>query len=507
MTQPCESRNTYFISSWLFVRLLGLTYLLAFLSAFIEVRGLIGSDGIIPVHNTLASYLGNNSLDFGRLLAVVLSHPTVFWVESSDFLLFSVTASGIVLSLLVFSGICCGPALLLLWFLYLSIVNVGSVFFAFQWDTLLLEATLPALFLPIWKPLDLGWKPTSCAVNRFTVWLYRWLVFRVMFFSGVVKLAKGCIYWSSMTALAYYYETQLLPSPVALYAHQLPMPVQIASTVAAVVIELCGPFLIFLGRRARLVAAVGFFLLMALIGLTGNHGYFNALSCVICLFLIDDHCYLQILEKLKIPVKRLLPEQARAESPAASGNRTSRRALIAGLAVVLITLLPEALRFKEYLQLPPALASAGRLLSLWGIAGNYGLYETIFPNRSELEFEGSYDRLDWQPYHFKYKVQELDKTPPFLLLLQPRLDWRLRFAAIGEPEQSPWLKGFLSRLLSGSPAVAGLLSENPFKAAPPTYVRVMRYTYNFETPSQLGISGHWWRRDDAQEFIEPTDLD
>lgn len=157
--------------------------------------------------------------------------------------------------------------------------------------------------------------------------------------------------------------------------------------------------------------------------------------------------------------------------------------------------------------MPQALTSASRLLSRWGIAGNYGLYDTIFTTRTELEFEGSNDLLHWQPYHFKYKVQELDKAPPLLLLLQPRLDWRLRFAVLAEPEHSPWLKSFISRLLSGSPAVAALLSENPFKDGPPAYVRVMRYTYAFETPAELGHSGLWWRRTNSEEFIEPTDLD
>lgn len=252
MTQA-GSRNTYVISSWLFLRLLGSTYFLAFLSAHLQVQGLLGADGIVPVHNTLQAFAQKSSLAW-------LQHPSIFWLDSSDWLLSCVTTGGIALSLFVVLDFCTWPALLAAWIFYLSLHSVGSVFFAFQWDTLLLEATLPAFFLPLTMPCPGTASTASTArpISPFAsalVFIYRWLLFRVMFCSGLVKLAKGCLVWSNMTALAYYYETQLLPSPLALWAHNLPLWFQVACTAGTFVIELGAPFLIFSGRWARLVAA------------------------------------------------------------------------------------------------------------------------------------------------------------------------------------------------------------------------------------------------------------
>lgn len=467
----------------------------------------------------------------GHDLSVVFRQPTVFWFDCSDFMLSAVTACGVVLSLLVTLGICVGPCLLLLWLFYLSICNVDSVFYAFQWDHLLLELTVPLLFLPIWRPLDLGWRKGSFVVPDLVVFLMRWALFRVMFFSGLVKLAKGCLVWSNMTAMAYYYETQLLPSPLAFLAHRLPFVVQMICTLSAFVIEIVGPVLIFCGRQARMIACGAFTLLMILIGLAGNHGYFNFLSCALCLFLIDDQCLplrrlAQLMSGVPLPGfngANLLSAADDADVPpdfnlnsnlnevanSVKSKFAFKKFFVVSFAalIVSLTLLTECLRFQDIVKLPPGLAASARLLSHLGLAGNYGLYDTVFTTRTELEIEGSNDQVHWQPYLFKYKVQQLDKLPPFLLLLQPRLDWRMRFAALSEPDRLNWFNNLLSRLLAGSPSVDKLLSENPFKDNPPAYVRVIRYSYSFETFDEFLRSGRFWRRGDPEEYVEPRALD
>ncbi|NWI99955.1 LMF2 factor, partial [Crypturellus undulatus] len=166
--------------------------------------------------------------------------------------------------------------------------QVGQVFLYFQWDSLLLEAGFLAVLV---APLHaLKWRCTAWRPHdAVTFWLVRWLLFRLMFASGVVKLTSRCPTWWGLTALTYHYETQCIPTPLAWFAHQLPVWLQKFSVVATYVIEIAIPVLFFAPlRRLRLFAFYSQVLLQLLIILTGNYNFFNALTIVLATSLLDE---------------------------------------------------------------------------------------------------------------------------------------------------------------------------------------------------------------------------
>ena len=265
--------ETFGIASWLFLRTLGVVYLLAFASFAMQAQGLIGSHGISPVTEFLQSlreYYGT----------VYWQVPTVFWLNAGDGTIKAVCIAGICLSVLLFLGVRWPILRVALFVLYLSLVTAGQEFMGYQWDALLLEAGFLAIVL--------GSSPI-------VVWLYRWLLFRLVFLSGAVKLASGDPSWRHFTALPVHYETQPLPTPLAWYMYQLPAWFQRGSVGFVFFVELIVPFLIFAPRRIRFLAARAIVVLQVLILLTGNYAFFNLLTISFCLFLIDDAFFQRVL--------------------------------------------------------------------------------------------------------------------------------------------------------------------------------------------------------------------
>ena len=254
--------------SWVFLRLLGTIYIAAFASLAVQITGLVGEAGILPLGHYLdAARQGWGVTGYRRL-------PTLFWLSSTDAMLVAGTVLGAILGLLVVFGLWIRAALIGLFVLYLSYVHAGQAFMSYQWDLLLLEAGFLAIFLT--------------AGSRIVVWLYRWLIFRYLFLSGVVKLLSGHLTWQHLTALDYHFWTQPLPTPLAWYAAQLPDWLLAAATAAALVIELIVAFLTSPPRRPRALAAWCVLLFQLAILLTGNYGFFNLLTMALCVFLFDD---------------------------------------------------------------------------------------------------------------------------------------------------------------------------------------------------------------------------
>jgi len=262
----------------LFLRGLAVIYLIAFASLLPQLDGLIGSNGISPAHD----FLQTLRTDYGARAYTLF--PTLAWVNSSDMFLHSIVWAGIALSVLLLIGVIPLPAAIGLYVLYLSIDTVGQVFYSFQWDALLLEAGFAAvLFAP------LGWRASyKSPPSRIAVWVFWFLIFRLMLESGAVKLSSGDPTWRNLTALRYHYETQPLPTPIAWYAHQLPSLFQRISVAGVFFIEFGLPFLFFTTRRLRLVAAGTIIAFQLLIAITGNYTFFNLLTILLCVPLFMD---------------------------------------------------------------------------------------------------------------------------------------------------------------------------------------------------------------------------
>lgn len=462
--------ETFGIANWLFLRALGAIYLIAFASFAVQAAGLIGSHGISPV----AGYLHALREYYG---AVYWQVPTVFWLNAGDRMIKAVDIGGICLSVLLLLGVRWRILRVALFVLYLSLVTAGQEFMGYQWDALLLEAGFLAILL--------GSSPV-------VVWLYRWLLFRLMFLSGVVKLASGDPSWRHFTALPVHYETQPLPTPLAWYMYQLPEWFQRSSVGVVFFVELLVPFLIFAPRRVRLFAARAIVVLQILILLTGNYAFFNVLTIAFCLFLVDDAFFRRVLPKV---VSATVKERSRPWSRAVCGAFASLALFVGGFQVAR----PFGVRWS-------VADAAIRLVSPFEIINSYGLFAVMTTTRPEIVIEGSNDGVTWLAYVFKYKPGELTRRPAWVAPHQPRLDWQMWFAALGDYQSDPWIVRFMGRLLLGSPEVLGLLERNPFPYGPPHYIRAQLYQYSFTGPAERKSTGAWWKRELKGVYVPAVSL-
>jgi predicted DCC family thiol-disulfide oxidoreductase YuxK len=467
----------YELVSSLFLRGFGLIYLAAFLSFAVQAQGLIGSHGILPLTELVEAVRANVGHERFWLM------PMVFWWNSSDLAIKVVCWAGVVLSLLLTCNLLPRLALLLLYVLYLSLLYAGQTFMTYQWDTFLLEGGFLALLLSFARMPG--------------IWLLRWLLFRFMLMSGVVKLLSGDPNWWNLSALSYHFLTQPLPTPLAWYAAQLPAAALRFATGAVFFIELVLPFLIFCPRRPRFCAAFGILMLEACILLTGNYNWFNIQTTLLCLPLFDDAALRWLLPAR---LSRLLPTTTDTAPPGRI------RKLVVGtlaLLIVLSSLVEMDMRFGGN---PPAAAqSIDRFIEPLHIVSSYGLFAIMTTKREEIVIEGSYDGSEWREYEFRYKPGDLARPPPWNIPHQPRLDWQMWFAALDDPRRLPWFWRLLQRLLENEPTVLALMQKNPFPERPPVYLRAWFYDYGF-SDAAAKARGMWWQRQSLGPYFPVVQL-
>ncbi len=489
--EPEPDGSAYIVTRRLFVRLLGVTYLVAFASLWPQLPGLIGKQGIAPAPGLLEAVKQRAGRQAYRRL------PTLAWLDASDRALRGICGAGMVLSALLILGVAPVPVLILLWVGYLSLLSIGQEFLSFQWDVLLLETGFLSIFF---APVQLlPGRSRRAAPSTAVLWLLRLLVFRLMFFSGVVKLASQDLAWRELTAMTYHYETQPLPTPVAWYMHRLPRWFQSLSADFVFVTELGAPFLIFAPRRLRLAAAAQLIVLQLLIMLTGNYAFFNLLSIALCILLLDDMALRRVAPWLAVP----------AGAHAASRRTAVARSVIVapvGLLILLLNAVQLADILREGRRVPRKVRALAEWLAPFHLVGRYGLFAVMTTSRPEIVVEGSRDGQTWLPYTFRYKPGDVDRRPRWVAPHQPRLDWQMWFAALGGPWNNRWLSNFLVRLLEGDEAVLDLLERNPFPASPPRYVRAMLYTYHFADVEAHRAEGAWWQRELQGLYFPPVSL-
>src|SRR5947209_5335670 len=481
---------TYVLSRWLFLRLLGLVYLIAFVSLALQVTGLVGEHGILPA----TAFLERTRALYGG--AAYRLFPTVCWLGAGDGTLRLLCWGGGALALLVMAGVAQAPALALLWACYLSLSVVGQTFLWFQWDGLLLETGLLALlYAPTrWLPRRERERAPS-GVIRWLVWL---LLFKLMFLSGITKLVSGDPTWRHLTALDYHFWTQPLPPWTAWYAQQLPGRVHQGMTLGMFAIELGAPWLIFAPRRfpgLRVGACVLLVLGQLGIALTGNYGFFNLLAIVLCLALLDD-----------ATLRRVLPLRLAA----GEAEPLWWRRVTATLAAVIAPL--SALTFaREIGATLPGARGSGDAATLRAIApvrsvNGYGLFRVMTTERPEVVTQGRRDSGHWPEYEVPLKPGGVTRRPGFVAPHQPRLDWQMWLAAVDPEGGGPWLAGRVRGLREGRPAVLSLLGANPFPDGAPRYVRLAYYRYRFTTRAERSRTGAWWSRELTGYLTRPVSL-
>ncbi len=486
-TRPSDSAK---LVQWLFLRGLGAVYFIAFRSLAPQVLGLFGARGLAPVREELA---GLRSLPLRTRLRLV---PSLLWLDPSDRALIALCRKGETLSLALLLGVEPRRSLLALWLLYLSLVSAGGEFLSFQWDVLLLETGLHALLVaPPGSRARLRDPPLAGRL------LLRWLAVRLQLESGLCKLQSKDPTWRSCTACTYHYETQPLPTRIGWYVHHLPRRLQIVSTFIALGIELAAPPLALLPGRIlrgfRLASFASLTVLQLLIALTGNYGFFNLLTVIDSLWMLDDRA----LNRLLFPMfkkSRNLQEYTRrpwwrevAWSIAASP-----------LALLSFDEIASRLLHRR-LQIPSLTRLRRGLAPLRSING-YGLFAQMTTERPEIAIEGSDDGRTWREYEFRFKPGDPRRPPRQAAPHQPRLDWPMWFAALdGAPD---WFPRLLQRLLENEPTVTALLARNPFPMRPPRFVRAVLYEYRMTSLAEHRESGAYWRRRPLGLYFPPCTL-
>lgn len=455
----------------LFLRALGVVYLVAFGSLAVQVRGLIGSDGLLPVRDFLATHQGDGVTRLWQL-------PTLFWLWDGDTAVSGGALLGLGLAIGLILGLRSRLCLVALWLLFLSYVTVGRDFFWFQWDSLLLETSALALLLPV-RP--------EVAPHPWVLFLFRWLVFRLLFESGLAKVQQGAQSWAPLMAMAWYYETAPLPSLGGWLAHQLPLWAHRAASALTLLGELLGPLLVWARRRAARRAAFALVVAFQIgIAATANYGYFNLLSAVVALFLLDARDL------------RWLPGWL-VERPAGPPSPAGRRPFVAACAAAIL-----ALTIVELLVLiaGPGVAASPALMSLraatqpFRAANKYHLFAHIDPRRIEPEIEWTVDGQEWRALHLHYKPGPLERRPPIVAPHQPRLDFQLWFFTLGRDGGShAYFNALVSHLCARPDAVRGWFTAGSFPPQAPQAVRIAFYRYRMTDLETRWREGRYWSRE------------
>ncbi len=495
-------RHSHVLLRWIFLRILCFCFLAAFISIGVQITGLYGENGILPIASTI-KVLGYRLAD-----AAFINYPSIFFVDSHDSTLRSACYLGIIASAFGFCGILTGPMILLCWIIYLSIASLGQEFMGFQWDSLLLETSLLAMWFAPWKLKELHpWSRAfflQAEVSFLFLWLLRFLCFKLMFLSGMCKLASHDPSWSNLSAMSYHYESQPLPTPLAWLSQKQPLLLAQLSTLGVLAIELVFPIaLCTFSRPARIIASCSFIALMLAIMLTGNYAFFNLLTIALSLTLLDDSCLLDVtprsfrpmLKRKAIDLKHMFWNSAASIIPGVLIAITSF-----SYAWMILDRETNSSSLPSALEIPIMLTQPLRSFN------SYGLFAVMTTDRKEIIIEGSNDEKIWQVYEFKYKPGDLHRAPPIVAPHQPRLDWQMWFASLGAANQSPWFELFLRKILEGSPDVLGLLDSNPFPQRPPKFIRARIYLYQFSSIESLIKRGEWWQRKELGIYFPSSSL-
>ncbi|MDB5153762.1 MAG: lipase maturation factor family protein [Mucilaginibacter sp.] len=474
---------TYWLTRFVILRLLGVIYAVAFLVAANQIVPLIGSNGLLPV----GIYLKQVSAALGSAGSGFVHLPSLFWLWHSDTALLTVAWIGFALSCVVVAGYADALLLGVLWFLYMSIVHAGQDWYGYGWEIQLTETGFLAIFLcPL---LDLRPFPRYAPPLPIIV-LFRWLTFRLMLGSGLIKI-RGDEIWRKGTALYYHFETQPIPGPLSRWFHFLPRIALKIGVWFNFLAELVAPWFIFWPRLARHIAGVVIVLFQVTIILSGNLSFLNWLTVVPALACFDDGFW-----------ARLLPRRlVRKAEAAADRAEESTPMLTTGWAVTFVIAL---------LSIQPVLniLSPGQIMNTsfdpFDLVNTYGAFGTVGKERLNVIFEGTMDdttgnKANWKPYIYKGLPVSLDKRPPQVAPYQLRLDWQMWFASMSSADQYPWTYNLVWKLLHNDPGAVSLFAGNPFQGNPPRFIRAVIYRYQFAKPGNP--QGLWWTRAPLGDWI------
>jgi hypothetical protein len=471
------SAPQYHFARMIFERSLGLLYFVAFLSAFNQFRALLGEKGLLPVP------------DFLKQITFKMA-PGLFHWKYSDELLRVVCFIGMLLSLLIASGIISEAPILIhmltwltVYFLYLSIVNVGQEFYGFGWETMILEAGYFAAFMG----------PAHITPSWIPILILRWMLFRTEMGAGLIKL-RGDPCWRDLTCLYYHHETQPLPNPLSRYFHFCPKWFHRTGVVFSHFCQLVAPIGLFLPQPISFISAAFLILHQLILVISGNYSWLNWLTIVLGFLAIPQW------EGYKFSI--------------------SERPLWFEIIQYGVLIQALYLSYRPLLNLFSPNQYMNYCWNRWHLVGAYGAFGSVTKERYEVVIEGTssdnpLDESSWKEYGMKGKPGDLKRRPPVVAPYHLRLDWMIWFLPftvlvsgknIYVRGHRLWFIRFMIQLLENNRELLKLFRTNPFPEAPPKYVRARFYLYKFTDPAEHKKTGHIWRREFYGDFCPPLSL-
>jgi len=481
--------DSYWLTRFVILRLLGGIYAVAFLAAAKQILPLIGSHGLLPAGAYLARVLDT----LGSPAAGFFRSPSLFWFAHSDAVLQGAAWAGFALSCVVAAGYANAILMTALWALYLSFVHVGQEWYGYGWEIQLLETGFLAIFL---CPLLDGRPFPKREPPVVVLWLFRWLIFRIMLGAALIKL-RGDRPWRDLTALYYHFESQPIPNPLSRWFHFLPRWILKGGVLFNYLAELVAPWFAFYPRICRHVAGAVMVLFQLTLILSGNLSFLNWLTIVPALACFDDSFWSRLLP---CALARRAAEAAEKAQPSLPMQRSP---WVVAAIVALLSIQPVL-----------NMISPGQIMNTsfdpLDLVNTYGAFGTVGRERLNVVFEGTESeaadaRAVWKPYAYRALPVELDRMPCQIAPYQPRLDWQMWFAAMGTPNQYPWTLHLVWKLLHNDPGALSLFGGNPFPQKPPRYLRAVLYRYRFAPAGNL--EGNWWKREAVGPWLPPLSAD
>jgi hypothetical protein len=469
-----DNAPEYWLTRLALQRGLALIYLIAFLVVVNQFRPLCGEKGLLPAPSFIRETPFRDA-------------PSLFYLFPNDLAFTIFGWFGVVLAIAALTGFSerfgtWFSVLIwgLLWLIYLSYVNIGQVFYGFGWESMVLESGFLAIFLG-----DANTQPQAIVI-----WLFRWMIFRVMFGAGLIKL-RGDPCWRDLTCLDYHFVTQPMPNPLSWYFHWLPAWVHKAGVVFNHFAEVPIPFLCFGPQPFATVAGIVMIAFQANIMVSGNFSWLSLLTIILAFSTFSDAEWSKVL-----PIAH--PQLA----------QPSQLQMGATYALALLVILLSIKPVRNLISPNQVMNTSFDPLHL---VNTYGAFGGITRERFEIVIEGTDDPMltastRWKEYQFKGKPGDPSKLSPQIAPYHLRLDWLMWFAAMPSPFYDPWFIHLLQRLLQGDEATLSLLKENPFPGAAPRIVRALHYRYRYTTPEERRRNGLWWHRELAATYFPPVSL-
>ena len=466
----------YWLGRLILERGIAVVYVFAFVAAARQFRALIGEHGLLPVPR----YLARQS--FRRT-------PSIFHVHYSDRFFATLAWLGALLSAAMAGGLAGVLPLwaavllwLLLWVLYLSIVNVGQTWYSFGWESLLLETGFLAIFLG-----NDGVAPPLLAM-----WLARLLLFRLEFGAGLIKL-RGDSCWRDLTALYYHHETQPMPGPLSWFFHHLPKPLHRVEVLGNHFAQLIVPFGLFAPQPVASICGAIVVITQLWLVISGNFAWLNWLTILLGCSVIDVSSAAAVLPVPSQPALAAVPPWFAA-------------------LVIVFSVLTVMMTYYPVRNMISRRQRMNMSFNAYHLVNTYGAFGTIGRTRREVVIEGTDDpevtaKTVWKEYEFKGKPGAVRRAPAQWAPYHLRLDWLMWFAAISPHYAYPWLRPFMLRLLQNDPATLRLLCHDPFPGSPPRYVRAQLYRYRFTTAAELRRDHAWWHRTLEGSYLRPIALE